>query len=139
MVVESSPHFKPEKPADFNKNKPLIFVQNYRTRENIYKQAKQFNELYKMKKIPVRHITTPSDEPVISGRFKIRDVADILGGSDLVHDLHRHDFFFILAVHEGAGIHEIDFIQYAVNDNSIYFLRPGQVHKLELKSCTLGS
>lgn len=91
-----------------------------------------------MKQIPVRHITTPSNEPVISGRFKIRDVADLLGGKDLLHELHRHDFFFILALHKGAGTHEIDFIQYDVHDNSIFFLRPGQVHQLKLKAGSTG-
>ena len=90
-----------------------------------------------MKNIPVRHITTPFSEPVISGRFKIRDVADILGGKDMVHQLHRHDFYFILALHNGSGTHEIDFTTYDVPGNSIFFLRPGQVHRLELKAgCT---
>ncbi len=91
-----------------------------------------------MKKIPVRHITTLSKETAIAGRFKIRDVADILAGNDLVHDLHRHDFFFILAVHKGAGIHKIDFVQHVIHDNSIFFLRPGQVHQLELKAGSTG-
>jgi AraC family transcriptional regulator, transcriptional activator of pobA len=90
-----------------------------------------------MKSIPVRHITTPSNEPVISGRFKIRTVEDILGGKDLLHEFHKHDFFFLLALQKGTGTHEIDFIPYTVNDNSIFFLRPGQVHQLELKAgCT---
>ena len=56
-----------------------------------------------MKNIPVRHIATPSIEPVMSGQFKIRDVADILGGKDMVHQLHRHDFYFILALQKGTG------------------------------------
>lgn len=70
-------------------------------------------------------------------RFSIRKVEDILDGKDLVHPLHRHYFFFILTVQKGEGIHEIDFNRYDVLDNSVFFLRPGQVHKLELKAgCT---
>ncbi len=89
-----------------------------------------------MKKIPVRQITT-QNEPVVSGRFKIRSVADILNGKDLAQDLHRHDFFFILALQNGKGNHEIDFTAYEVQNNSIFILRPGQVHQLSLKaSCT---
>jgi AraC family transcriptional activator of pobA len=91
-----------------------------------------------MNQIPVRHITTTSNEPVITGRFNIRAVADILKGNDLVHGLHRHDFFFILALHKGTGTHEIDFLQYDVHDRSIFFLRPGQVHQLELKAGSSG-
>jgi AraC-like DNA-binding protein len=89
-----------------------------------------------MKKIPVRQITTPN-ETVVSGRFNIREVAGILDGKDLVQDLHRHDFFFILALCNGAGAHEIDFTPYEVLNNSIFILRPGQVHQLSLDAdCT---
>ncbi len=91
-----------------------------------------------MKKIPVRHIATAFNEPVNSGRFKIRDITDLLNGKDLIHDLHRHDFFFILALQKGIGSHNIDFTQYNVHDNSIFFLRPGQVHQLELKAGSTG-
>jgi AraC family transcriptional activator of pobA len=91
-----------------------------------------------MKHIPVRQIKTASPEPVTSGRFKIRAVAEVLGGKDLVHDLHRHDFFFVLALEKGAGTHEIDFTPYTVHDHSIFMLRPGQVHRLELKAESTG-
>lgn len=60
-----------------------------------------------------------------------------MGGSDLLHDLHRHDFFFVLALKNGRGCHEIDFTTYKIIDNAVFFLRPGQVHRLELKAyCT---
>ena len=87
-----------------------------------------------MKNIHVRHITTTPGEHAISGRFKIRDVAEVLGGRDLLHAFHRNDFFFVLALQKGIGTHEIDFTPYDVRDNSIFFLRPGQVHQLELKA-----
>ena len=90
-----------------------------------------------MKKIPIRQINSATTEQVSSERFTIRDVNRLLGGKDLIHDLHRHDFFFMLALQNGQGIHEIDFAPYDVFDNSVFFLRPGQVHQLELKAgCT---
>jgi AraC family transcriptional activator of pobA len=90
-----------------------------------------------MKDIPVRKIKTRQQLPNLPGDFSIRDVKGLLAGQDLVHDLHRHDFFFILALQKGAGIHEIDFVHYTVHDNTVFILRPGQVHKLELKrTCT---
>ena len=91
-----------------------------------------------MKDIPVRKINTPQKESNFSESFTIRDVQNLLNGNDLVHKLHRHDFFFILALQKGEGIHEIDFINYYVYDNSIFILRPGQVHKLELKATCTG-
>lgn len=90
-----------------------------------------------MKNIPVRQITL-LNEPVVTGKFKIRAVADILDGKDLMHDLHRHDFFFLLALQNGNGKHEIDFTEYEIQNKSIFILRPGQVHQLQLKAGSTG-
>jgi AraC-like DNA-binding protein len=87
-----------------------------------------------MKKIPVRQIAESSNLAASSERFKIRTVQGILNGNDMQHDLHRHSFFFILLLQSGKGIHEIDFIPYKVNDKSVFYLRPGQVHQLHLKT-----
>ena len=91
-----------------------------------------------MKSIPIRHIATTPIEQSNTGRFSIRRVQQVLNGKDLVHGLHKHDFFFVLALHRGAGMHEIDFIQYEVHDNSIFILRPGQVHRLNLTEGSTG-
>lgn len=91
-----------------------------------------------MKNIPVRQITEKQKGAASSGRFKIRTVQAILAGNDLKQDLHRHDFFFILLLQNGSGSHEIDFTPYQVLDNSIFFLRPGQVHQLELNAVCTG-
>lgn len=90
-----------------------------------------------MKTIPVRHIVSSLIEQNNPGRFTIRDIQQVLNGKDLVHSLHKHNFFFILAVQKGKGIHEIDFIRYPVHDHCIFILRPGQVHQLQLNAgCT---
>ena len=62
----------------------------------------------------------------------------MLAGADMVQELHRHDFFFILALKKGAGNHEIDFTSYKVCDHAVYFMRPGQVHRLTLKAGSTG-
>ena len=38
----------------------------------------------------------------------------------------------------GKGKHEIDFTEYKVLNNSVFFIRPGQVHQLELKVGSTG-
>lgn len=91
-----------------------------------------------MKTIPVRHIATTQTLHSSAGTFSVRDLQQVLNGKDLVHDLHRHDFYFVLAVQHGTGIHEIDFVQYPVQANAVFILRPGQVHKLELTADTTG-
>ncbi|WP_276484153.1 helix-turn-helix domain-containing protein [Paraflavitalea pollutisoli] len=91
-----------------------------------------------MKPIPVRHITSAPKDPSPTGRFSIRTIEDLLNGSKLVHELHKHDFFFVLAVQQGSGTHEIDFTQYNIQDHSIFILRPGQAHRLELAANSTG-
>jgi AraC family transcriptional regulator, transcriptional activator of pobA len=91
-----------------------------------------------MKKIPVRQIIPMQNELPSSARFSIRKVQDLLDKEDLFHELHRHDFFFIIALQKGGGVHEIDFTTYKVLDNSVFFMRPGQVHQLQLKADATG-
>lgn len=91
-----------------------------------------------MKNIPIRYIKAIQKEPTFSGSFSIRDVRELLGGKDMLQELHRHDFFYILALKKGTGNHEIDFTAYEVCDNSVFFMRPGQVHQLSLKAISTG-
>lgn len=91
-----------------------------------------------MKKIPIRQLNSSQQERSSPELFKIRRVEDVLDDNGLVHDLHRHDFFFILVIKKGGGKHEIDFTAYEVLDNSVFFLRPGQVHQLELNAASTG-
>jgi AraC-like DNA-binding protein/mannose-6-phosphate isomerase-like protein (cupin superfamily) len=91
-----------------------------------------------MKTIPVRHIASTQTLQSSAGRFSVRELQQVLNGKDLVHDLHRHDFYFVLTVQNGSGIHEIDFVQHPIQANAVFILRPGQVHKLELTADTTG-
>jgi AraC family transcriptional activator of pobA len=43
---------------------------------------------------------------------------------------HRHDFYTILLVKEAAGKHFIDFQEFDLANNQIYFISPGQVHQI---------
>jgi AraC-like DNA-binding protein len=90
-----------------------------------------------MKRIPIRKLGTADQAGSSAGSFKIRKLQDILAGSSLLQELHRHDFFFVLLIESGSGSHEIDFTPYPVRDHSVFFLRPGQVHQLALNvGCT---
>jgi AraC family transcriptional regulator, transcriptional activator of pobA len=88
--------------------------------------------------IPIREIKPTPGEPKISQTFRIRDVKTLLGGKDMSQDVHRHNFFFVLALKKGKGTHLIDFAPYKVEDHSIFIMRPGQVHQLALKAESTG-
>jgi AraC-like DNA-binding protein len=91
-----------------------------------------------MKNIPIRYIKATQKEPDFSENFSIRDVRDLLAGKDMVQELHRHDFFYMLALKKGTGNHEIDFTSIEVCNNTIFFMRPGQVHQHVLKTGSTG-
>lgn len=98
----------------------------------------KYQDRTKMQDIPVRHMNATLKEPDFSECFLIRDVRELLAGKDMVQELHRHDYFFVLALKKGMGNHAIDFTSYEVCDSSVYFMRPGQVHQLELKAESTG-
>ncbi|TSD66338.1 helix-turn-helix domain-containing protein [Inquilinus sp. KBS0705] len=91
-----------------------------------------------MQSIPVRHLQASQKEPNLSDAFSIRNIEKMLEGQDMVQHLHRHDFYYLLALTNGAGTHNIDFTPYNVADYTVFFMRPGQVHELVLKSGSAG-
>jgi len=91
-----------------------------------------------MEIIPIRHINETRKEPDFSGNFSIRNISDLLAGKDMLQELHRHDFFYLLILKNGTGNHEIDFTSYNICDHSVFFMRPGQVHQIRLKAESTG-
>lgn len=45
---------------------------------------------------------------------------------------HRHDFFEVLYLTKGSGLHIIDTSEYKIKPPCIFFMSPGQAHKIEL-------
>jgi AraC family transcriptional activator of pobA len=45
---------------------------------------------------------------------------------------HRHDFYHVVWVTRGSGLHIIDSERYEVKPNSLFFMSPGQVHDFQL-------
>jgi AraC family transcriptional activator of pobA len=91
-----------------------------------------------MENIPIRHIQESPKEPNLSGSFNVRDIQELLLEKDMVQELHRHDFYYILVLKNGSGSHEIDFKPYEVRNHTIFLMRPGQVHQLTLKTGSSG-
>jgi AraC family transcriptional regulator, transcriptional activator of pobA len=44
---------------------------------------------------------------------------------------HRHNFYELLVFKKGGGKHEIDFKEYNIEENSVHFVSPTQVHRLK--------
>lgn len=43
---------------------------------------------------------------------------------------HRHNYYTILFVKRGDGVHYIDFEKYPISDMTLFFVSPGQVHQV---------
>ena len=61
--------------------------------------------------------------------FSIKKLEDLYrmkhGESDIPH---RHDYYTIIFFEKGEGTHIVDLTEYQIEDNSIYFIVPGQMH-----------
>ncbi len=51
---------------------------------------------------------------------------------------HRHDFYHVVWVTAGSGLHIIDSERYDVRPNALFFMSPGQVHDFQLSQDTTG-
>jgi len=47
---------------------------------------------------------------------------------------HRHDFFEVLYLSKGSGFHVIDGNKYDIDPPCVFFMSPGQAHKIEFSS-----
>lgn len=51
---------------------------------------------------------------------------------------HRHAFFELVWIMQGAGEHDIDFRTYPIVPNAVFFLSPGQVQAMRLRGAVEG-
>lgn len=51
---------------------------------------------------------------------------------------HRHDYYTIIFIEKGEGIHYVDFTEYKISDQTVYFIQPGQMHQLILTAEPVG-
>ena len=73
------------------------------------------------------------DDQHVSGNFQIIKLDEDLKHQQMFEKIHRHDFYYLLAIKAGGGDHHIDFEHYEIQNHSLFLLRPGQVHELSLE------
>ena len=78
------------------------------------------------------HKIKPSNNKL---EFRIEEIA--FNNHYNVNDPHAHDYYEIFLFETGGGVHTIDFIETAIQPNSIHLVIPGQVHTVGREgSCT---
>jgi AraC-like DNA-binding protein len=71
--------------------------------------------------------------------FALKRMEDIYRDAQGAPDSpHRHDFYTIIFIEQGEGIHFVDFAEYKIENQTIYFIQPGQMHQLVLTAEPVG-
>lgn len=66
--------------------------------------------------------------------FKVEYMPKLFDESEIDDCMaHLHSFYEILWFQEGEGRHTIDFMEYNVSPNTIFFISPGQIHHFDRK------
>ncbi|MBB3697554.1 AraC family transcriptional regulator [Flammeovirga yaeyamensis] len=68
------------------------------------------------------------DSKITFSVSKMQDIYDKRGGK--VDEPHRHDFYTLVFTEKAKGTHKIDFNAYPLEDKSLFFISPGQVHQI---------
>lgn len=70
--------------------------------------------------------------------FYIQSLRDHLKEHKFINKPHKHDFYLLLYIVSGGGVHTIDFNNYKITPNSVFLMTPGQVHSWQLDPDTDG-
>ena len=84
-----------------------------------------------MKKLPVYQIkkfNCHSDE----NNLYFNDFKSHLLDHDFIENSHSHNFYLLVLFTKGSGFHIIDFDTFEIQPNSLFMLKPGQVHSWQL-------
>lgn len=69
-----------------------------------------------------------TDEHAMFGISRMEDIYEKRGGA--ADEPHRHDFFTVLFAKSAKGKHVIDFCEYELTENQVFFVSPRQVHQV---------
>ena len=80
-----------------------------------------------------------SDSSVDNELFALKKMEDIYLISNGESDSpHRHNYYTIIFIERGKGTHFVDFTEYVVEDNTLYFILPDQMHQMKLTEVPRG-
>ena len=71
--------------------------------------------------------------------FALKRIEDVYRATNGAPDVpHRHDYYTIVFVEKGEGTHFVDFTEYKIENQTIYFIQPGQMHQVILTAEPVG-
>ncbi|MEO7282147.1 helix-turn-helix domain-containing protein [Gelidibacter sp.] len=87
-----------------------------------------------------KHFPILGFQEFIADQLTIKDqlLFNELHGERHIDTPHQHDFFIMILFNSAKGIHNIDFVDYNIQNSQIHLLFPGQVHKWNIQPDTTG-
>ena len=86
-----------------------------------------------MEKLPVYQIKKFNcDSDSDANDLYFNDFKTHLINHDFIENSHSHNFYLLVLFTKGSGFHTIDFDTYEIQPNSLFVLKPGQVHSWQL-------
>lgn len=90
------------------------------------------------KGLPIYQIPDFGKDHLDSSSFYYSKLSRHLEKHKFIQRPHKHDFYILMLITKGTGTHSIDFKSYNVNPDTVFFLRPGQVHFWQLSEDSEG-
>lgn len=82
---------------------------------------------------------TIKESHFVKSFFNIHNIQDAVNfDKDLNDKSYIHDFYLIIWFEKGKGKHIIDFKEYEVQDGTVFFISPGQIHQFKEIICYKG-
>jgi len=81
-----------------------------------------------------------SEKSNFSPHFSFKKLEDLYSRLDGKRNTvpHRHNYYNIYYIEKGKGTHVVDFMEYRIEDNQLYFVLPGQMHRLVFEEQPVG-
>lgn len=67
---------------------------------------------------------------VKEGRFKVAAFSETACTASEFEEKHRHDFYEIIWLKNGEGVHQIDLQEHPYSGSVVFILSPGQIHRI---------
>jgi len=78
---------------------------------------------------------TFADNSASNSGFELKRMEDVYRRAEGKPDSpHRHDYYTIIFIEKGQGKHVVDFMEYPIENATIYFIQPGQMHQVLLSA-----
>ena len=89
-----------------------------------------------MTSIKTYTLTDETEKQILFDIKKMEDIYDKKRGE--IDIPHRHDFYIIILISKAKGTHTIDFNEFLLEGNQVFFLSPGQVHQIKEEQKSYG-